>query len=103
MKSKIILSFLLLISFCVNAQMEIDKMERLLLDKKDSIGIPSYKWAINLYGDAYLNSNSMSNKFVSSLLYKGDYIDDAMKDKASKRLKNYNRFGIDEHAGIQAV
>ena len=103
MKSSVILFFLLLIGFSSSAQMEIDKMERLLLDKKDSIGIPSYKFSINLYGDFYLNSNSLSNKFLSSLLYKGDFIDEAMKDENSKRLKKYNRLGLDEHAGIQGV
>ena len=103
MKRRVVLAFMLMISFCVNAQIEIDKMERLLLDKKDSIGTPSYKLLINVYGDFYLNSNSLSNKFLSSLLYKGDFIDEEMKDKNSKRLKKYNRLGLDERAGVQGV
>ncbi len=103
MKSRVVLAFLLFISFFSNAQIEIDKMERLLLDKKDSIGIPSYKLLINVYGDFYLNSNSLSNKFISSLLYKGNFIDEEMKDKNTKRLKKYNRLGVDEHVGIQGV
>ena len=104
MKSKIILSFLIAISsYGAMAQMEIDKRERFLLDKKDSIGIPSYKWLINLSGDYYTNSNSITNSFIKTLLYKGAFIDDAAKDRETKRLKKYNRLGLDEVASINGV
>ncbi len=96
MKNKIVLSFLCLISFCANAQLEIDKMEHLLLDKKDSIGLPSYKGFVNLSGDFYTNSNSITNTFLKALVYKGTFIDEPMKDHESDRLKKNNRFGGDE-------
>lgn len=105
MKRRILLSFLILISlsYSAKAQMEIDKRERLLLDKKDSIGIPSYKWLINLSGDYAINSNSLTNSFIKSLLYNRSFIDDAAKDRETKRLKKYNRLGVDEITSINGV
>jgi len=96
MKHIIFLSFLTVISLSAKAQIEIDKMERLLLDKKDSIGLPSYKAFLNLSGDFYVNSNSVTNSFIKSLVYKGDFIDEQMKDHESKRLKRHNRLGVEE-------
>jgi hypothetical protein len=103
MKSKIILSFLLLITFCASAQMQIDKMEKLLLDKKDSLGISSYKWLINVSGDYDINSNSISNGFLRPLAYNRSFIDDATKDRQSKRLKKMNRMGVDAYASINGI
>jgi hypothetical protein len=102
MKRRIILSFLILISYGANAQMEIDKRERLLLDKKDSIGIPSYKWFINLSADYNINSNAVTNSFIKSL-YNRSFIDDNAKDRETKRLKKYNRLGADEITSINGV
>ena len=95
MKRIILLSFLLLAVFGAEAQIAIDKVERLLLDKKDSLGIPSYKGYVNLSGDFYVNSNSVTNKFMKALLYQGKFIDESMKDHESKRLKKGNRLGGD--------
>jgi hypothetical protein len=102
MKRRIILSFLILIGYGANAQMEIDKRERLLLDKKDSIGIPSYKWLINLSADYNINSNAITNSFIKSL-YNRSFIDDNAKDRETKRLKKYNRLGADEITSINGV
>lgn len=103
MKYKIIFSILVLMSFCARGQMEIDRMEKLLLDKKDSLGVSSYKFLINLSGDYSINSNSVTNRFLKSLLYRGDFIDEAMKDRESKRLKKSNRMGADESLCLQGV
>ncbi len=96
MKKIVVLSFLLLMDFCASAQMEINKMERLLLDKKDSLGVPSYKFYVNLSGEYAVNSNSVTNRFLKSLLYRGDFIDNEMKDHESARLKKSNRLGAEE-------
>jgi hypothetical protein len=103
MKSKITLSFLLLVSFYASAQMQIDKMEKLLLDKKDSVGISSYKWLINVSGDYNENSNSISNSFIRPLAYNRSFIDDATKDKQDKRIKKHNRLGADAYASINGI
>ncbi|HSZ24624.1 MAG TPA: DUF5723 family protein [Cytophagaceae bacterium] len=103
MKHKIILSLLLLISIGASAQMEIDKMERLLLTKKDSLGAANYKWLINLSGDYYTNSNAITNSFVKTLAYNGAFVDDALKDKESNRLKKSNRLGADAYAALQGI
>jgi hypothetical protein len=103
MKHKIIFSILLLASFTASAQMEINKMERLLLDKKDSIGIPSSKWMVNLSGDYLVNSNSLTNQFISRFGYAGKFIDGSMKDHESGRLKSNNRLGMDANVGIHAA
>ncbi len=94
---------LLFSSYSVNAQMEISKMEKILLDKKDSIGTPDFKALVNISGDYYTNSNSVTNSFVRKLVYQGQFIDDADKDRESNRLKKYNRFGLDEQASVNGI
>jgi hypothetical protein len=98
MKYKIILSLLVLISYGAQAQMEIDKMERLALEK--TLVDSDHKLELNLSGNYFYNSNSVTNSFIGSLLYKGAFIDDAAKDRESKRLKKYNRLGVDESISL---
>ncbi len=106
MKYKIILSLLVLISCGAQAQIEIDKVERLAFEKRQSLtySAPNFEVKdfsfVNISGNYFYNSNSVTNRFVNSLLYKGVFIDEAAKDNESKRLKKYNRFGLDENISI---
>jgi len=101
MKYLILLPLFTLVSFSSNAQLEIDRIERQLLDKKDSIGISDYKWFVNLSGDFNTNSNSISNSFINALAYQRTFIDEQLKDNESRRLKKNNRFGLDANASLQ--
>jgi len=97
------LYFALLFHSTAFAQIEIDKQERLLLDKQDSLGTSGYKAYINVSGDFYVNSNSVTNKFINNLAYQRIGIEDPDKDRESNRLKKNNRLGADANAAIQAT
>lgn len=95
--------FVSLIALNASAQLEIDKAERLLLSKKDSLGFPSAKGYIQFAGDFYVNSNAISNQFLGDLIYKRAFIDEGNKNDASDRLKKNNRLGADGYLGVQGV
>ncbi len=55
--------------------------------------------AVGIVGNYSINSNILTAKFINTL-YKGGKLDDATKDKASKRLGKNNRFGGDVGYGL---
>ncbi len=101
---KIIL--LLLVSICslsVYGQFEIDRVEKLLLEKEDTSGLIKYKGLVSLSSGYNINSNAITNSFLSALLYGTSDITDGLKDQVSGRLKSYNRVGADFNVGADGM
>lgn len=55
---------------------------------------------VDVYSQYSVGSNAITNDFSKILFYTGGYIDQAMKNKISKKLKDSNRFGGDITAGF---
>ena len=61
----------------------------------------SYKYRnnINVYGDFYSNSTSITNSFANALIFK-EFIEDELKDGVSKNIKGNERIGAELNAGV---
>lgn len=57
------------------------------------------KHYLELYGNYEINSDYLSNKFISSF-YAGDFIDTDLKTVTQSRLKNQNTIGVEIAGGI---
>lgn len=102
---KYIVAALVFWSFQASAQLEADRTDRYLYDLsayRDS----TFQYApmmIGLYGAGEANSSAITNSFFSHLLYTGKYIDDNMKADVGAKLKDKNRFGMDEQIKISGA
>jgi hypothetical protein len=97
---KVILFFLLLITYNAFSQIESERNEFYLLYKQKKL-FPneSKKSWINASGIYDINSNAITNDFTKSLFFRG-FIDDKVKDEVSSQLKSMNRFGLEGLGGL---
>ncbi len=56
-------------------------------------------FSIELLGNFTAKSNAFPNSFYTDF-YRGGYLTDEVKQNASKKLKNINRFGVDADFGV---
>lgn len=59
-----------------------------------------YKSQLVFNGNYSIQSNAVTNDFNSILLFKGGYVDLALKDKILGRLKKQNRYGVEASYGV---
>jgi hypothetical protein len=62
----------------------------------------SAKTRVGIVGDYDLNSNSLTNAFLTKF-YTGGYINDDLKNSVLDRVKNQNRVGADLNYGVYAA
>ncbi len=59
-----------------------------------------YTGYFSLYGNGYINSNSITNEFVKAYAYNYSYIDNNLKQEQEDRFKNSNSIGYDIRSGL---
>ena len=61
-------------------------------DSIDSIPAPKLNHSIEFEGDVFINSNTISNDFIWAF-YRGEFIDEELKQGASRKISKSNRLG----------
>jgi len=59
-----------------------------------------YKGYFSAYGNAYINSNCITNAFIKSFLYTANFIDDNLKQQQLNRMSSSNVIGADVNIGV---
>jgi len=59
----------------------------------------TYKQSVEVLGEGFVNSNTITNKFFLAF-YKGNFIDDALKENVTERLRSSNLLGGELKSGI---
>jgi hypothetical protein len=60
----------------------------------------AYTGYVSLYGNGYINSNSITNEFIKAYAYTYSYIDADLKQQQVDRLKSSNVVGYDIRTGL---